>query len=62
MAGGARGERFDLPGAFIFTAGLSALLLSMSHGRWGWTSASVLGLMAVGAALMFALSTWRANG
>lgn len=53
MPGGARGESFDLPGAFTFMGGLSALLLAMSHGQgWGWTSAPVMGLMAVGVALL----------
>ena len=52
-AGSARGERFDLAGAFAFMAGLSALLLAMSHGQsWGWTSGIVFGLLAAGAVLL----------
>jgi len=38
-----RAERFDLPGAILFSAGLAALLLGLNQGdTWGWTSPAVL--------------------
>lgn len=41
------GQRFDLPGAALFLTGLTMLLLGLNKGaEWGWTSASVLGLLA----------------
>jgi len=41
-----RGQRFDLVGAAVFMAGLTALLLGLNKGAdWGWTSAPVLGLL-----------------
>ena len=40
------GQRFDLPGALVFMAGLTALLLGLNMGaEWGWLSAAVLGLL-----------------
>jgi MFS family permease len=39
-------ERFDLPGAALFLAGLIALLLGLNQGyAWGWTSLPLLSLM-----------------
>jgi EmrB/QacA subfamily drug resistance transporter len=39
----ARPERFDLPGALLFAAGLALLLLGLNQGdAWGWTSPAVL--------------------
>jgi len=41
------GKRFDLPGAAVFLAALTLLLLGLNKGAdLGWTSSSVLGLMA----------------
>lgn len=38
-------ERFDLTGALLFMAGLTALLLGLNQGHeWGWTSAPILGM------------------
>jgi EmrB/QacA subfamily drug resistance transporter len=38
-------ERFDVPGALLFMAGLVALLLGLNQGHeWGWTSTPILGL------------------
>ncbi len=49
------GQRFDLPGAAIFLAALTALLLGLNKGAgWGWASPAVLGLLAA-AALLLAL-------
>ncbi|MBN1429951.1 MAG: MFS transporter [Anaerolineae bacterium] len=40
------GERFDLPGAVMFMAGLVVLMLGLNKGaEWGWTSPAVLGLL-----------------
>lgn len=41
------GQRFDLPGAATFLAGLTLLLLGLNRGAdWGWGSPAVLGLLA----------------
>jgi EmrB/QacA subfamily drug resistance transporter len=46
------GKRFDLPGAAVFLGALTLLLLGLNKGAdWGWTSASVLGLL--GGAMLF---------
>ena len=46
------GKRFDLPGAAVFLGALTLLLLGLNKGAdWGWTSASVLGLL--GGAFLF---------
>lgn len=43
----APGERFDIRGAALFTAGLIALLIAMDQGEtWGWTSTLTLTLIA----------------
>jgi EmrB/QacA subfamily drug resistance transporter len=53
-----RSERFDLPGAVTFTAGLIVLLLGLNQGQnWGWFSAPILGLLA-GAILLFGAFIW----
>lgn len=39
-------QPFDLPGAAVFMAGLTLLLLGLNKGAdWGWTSTMVLGLL-----------------
>jgi len=41
------GQRFDLPGAAVFMAALTSLMLGLNKGaEWGWSSAQVLGLLA----------------
>jgi EmrB/QacA subfamily drug resistance transporter len=41
------GRRFDLPGAALFLAGLTALMLGLNKGPgWGWASPAVLGILA----------------
>lgn len=51
-------KRFDLPGAFVFMTGLTALMLGLNKGAdWGWGSTAVLGLLA-GAVLLLALFIW----
>ncbi|CAM5586745.1 MFS transporter [Streptomyces aurantiogriseus] len=53
---GAKGQRFDLPGAIGLGAGLVCLLLAVSKGAdWGWGSATTLGLFA---AAVVALAGW----
>lgn len=45
---GAKGQRFDAPGAVGLAIGLVSLLLAISKGGdWGWTSGTVLGLFAL---------------
>jgi EmrB/QacA subfamily drug resistance transporter len=40
------GQRFDILGAVLFVAGLSALMLGLNKGAdWGWDSPAVLGLL-----------------
>jgi len=47
-------QPFDLPGAAIFLAGLTLLLLGLNKGAdWGWTSVAVLGLIAGSLLLLF---------
>lgn len=47
-------ERFDLPGALLFSAGLVALLLGLNQGgNWGWVSAPILGLLAAAVVLLY---------
>jgi len=49
------GKRFDIPGAILFLAGLTGLLLGLNQGaEWGWSSPAVLGLLA-GAAILLAV-------
>ncbi|HWU06355.1 MAG TPA: MFS transporter [Streptomyces sp.] len=45
---GAKGQRFDAPGAIGLAIGLVSLLLAISKGAdWGWGSGTTLGLFAV---------------
>ncbi|MBI5651770.1 MAG: MFS transporter [Chloroflexi bacterium] len=53
-------ERFDAIGALTFMIALVALLLGLNQGHaWGWTSAPVLGLIAL--AILFAVIFVRAE-
>jgi EmrB/QacA subfamily drug resistance transporter len=48
-----RDERFDVPGALFFMAGLVALLLGLNRGsEWGWSSPAVLALLAAALVLL----------
>lgn len=50
------GQRFDLAGLLLLSAGLPCLLLAISEGaRWGWTSPLTLGAAATGLLLLLAL-------
>jgi EmrB/QacA subfamily drug resistance transporter len=43
-----RAQRFDLPGALVFLAALTALMLGLNQGAvWGWASLPILSLLAV---------------
>ncbi len=49
-----RAQQFDLPGALLFLAGLTALMLGLNMGsEWGWLSLAVLGLLAGALILLF---------
>ncbi|MEU1487256.1 MFS transporter [Streptomyces sp. NPDC005752] len=53
---GAKGQRFDAPGAIGLAIGLVSLLLAISKGAdWGWGSGTTLGLFAVA---VVALGSW----
>jgi EmrB/QacA subfamily drug resistance transporter len=46
-------SRVDFAGAALLSGGLVALLVALTEGEhWGWTSARILGLFAVGALLL----------
>jgi MFS family permease len=48
-----RAARLDVLGAVLLAAGLSTVLLAVSEGSsWGWLSAPVLGLLAIGTVLL----------
>ena len=51
-------DRFDWPGAIIFSAGLVALLMGLNQGQaWGWTSTAVLGCLTA-AVILLAFFIW----
>ncbi|MFB4299153.1 MFS transporter [Actinomadura sp. NTSP31] len=57
---GARGERFDVPGAVGLGIGLVCLLLAVSKGAdWGWGSAATLGLFAAAVVALLAWGAWE---
>ncbi|MFJ1807386.1 MULTISPECIES: MFS transporter [unclassified Streptomyces] len=57
---GAKGQRFDLPGALGLGVGLVSLLLAVSKGAdWGWASATTLGLFAVAAVALVGWGVWE---
>jgi EmrB/QacA subfamily drug resistance transporter len=48
-------SRIDFPGAALLSAGLIAVLVALTEGEdWGWTSARILGLFALGVLLLVA--------
>ncbi|MEU1178161.1 MFS transporter [Streptomyces sp. NPDC005820] len=54
------GGRFDLVGSLGLSAGLVALLLSVSKGAdWGWTSGTTLGLGAAAVVILGAWGWWE---
>ncbi|MFC3572389.1 MFS transporter [Streptomyces yaanensis] len=57
---GAKGQRFDAPGAIGLGAGLVCLLLAVSKGAdWGWGSATTLGLFAAAVVVLAAWGLWE---
>ncbi|MFC8262316.1 MFS transporter [Streptomyces sp. NPDC057291] len=57
---GAKGQRFDLPGALGLGAGLVSLLLAVSKGAdWGWGSATTLGLFATTLVILAGWGMWE---
>ena len=47
------GQRFDIPGAVLFLAGLTSLMLGLNKGAdWGWTSPAVIGLLLLAVILL----------
>ncbi|MCX4766894.1 MFS transporter [Streptomyces sp. NBC_01275] len=57
---GAKGQRFDLPGAIGLGIGLVALLLAVSKGAdWGWASGTTLGLFAVAVVALVGWGVWE---
>ncbi|MFI5874665.1 MFS transporter [Streptomyces sp. NPDC051445] len=57
---GAKGQRFDLPGALGLGVGLVSLLLAVSKGAdWGWASGTTLGLFAVAVVALAGWGVWE---
>ncbi|MEV4673303.1 MFS transporter [Actinomadura sp. NPDC049382] len=57
---GAKGERFDAPGAVGLGIGLVCLLLAVSKGAdWGWTSATTLGLFVAAVVVLLGWGVWE---
>ncbi|WP_326696171.1 MFS transporter [Streptomyces sp. NBC_01754] len=57
---GAKGQRFDYPGAAGLAVGLVSLLLAVSKGaEWGWGSGTTLGLFAVAVVTLPAWGFWE---
>ncbi|MET9559274.1 MFS transporter [Streptomyces tauricus] len=60
VPGGAKGQRFDAPGAIGLGVGLVCLLLAVSKGaEWGWGSATTLGLFAAAVVVLLAWGFWE---
>ncbi|WP_405937117.1 MFS transporter [Streptomyces sp. NBC_00726] len=57
---GAKGQRFDVPGALGLAAGLVCLLLAVSKGAdWGWASTTTVGLFAAAVVILLAWGLWE---
>lgn len=57
---GAKGQRFDAPGAIGLAIGLVSLLLAISKGAdWGWSSGTTLGLLALAVVALLAWGYWE---
>src|SRR6187401_2298885 len=55
-------KTFDLPGAVLVTAGLSALVLAITQGHgWGWSSGRTIGVFAASAALLAGFVWWSSG-
>ncbi|MEV0918032.1 MFS transporter [Streptomyces sp. NPDC049967] len=57
---GAKGQRFDVPGALGLAVGLVCLLLAVSKGaEWGWASTTTVGLFAASVVVLLAWGFWE---
>lgn len=57
---GAKGQRFDAPGAVGLAIGLVSLLLAISKGAdWGWGSGTTLGLLALAVVALLVWGYWE---
>lgn len=57
---GAKGQRFDAPGAIGLAVGLVCLLLAVSKGaEWGWGSVTTLGLFVASVVVLLAWGFWE---
>ncbi|WP_405685597.1 MFS transporter [Streptomyces sp. NBC_00057] len=57
---GAKGQRFDAPGALGLGIGLVCLLLAVSKGaEWGWTSVTTLSLFIAAVVVLLAWGAWE---
>ncbi|MFF2211138.1 MFS transporter [Streptomyces antibioticus] len=57
---GAKGQRFDLPGAIGLGVGLVCLLLAVSKGAdWGWASGTTLGLFGAAVVVLAGWGAWE---
>ncbi|WUS97403.1 MFS transporter [Streptomyces sp. NBC_00708] len=57
---GAKGQRFDVPGALGLAVGLVCLLLAVSKGAdWGWASTTTIGLFAAAVVVLLAWGVWE---
>ncbi|MFC4505055.1 MULTISPECIES: MFS transporter [Streptomyces] len=57
---GAKGQRFDLPGAIGLGVGLVCLLLAVSKGAdWGWASGTTLGLFTAALVALIGWGFWE---
>ncbi|WP_405898175.1 MFS transporter [Streptomyces sp. NBC_00727] len=57
---GAKGQRFDVPGALGLAVGLVCLLLAVSKGAdWGWASATTIGLFVAAVVVLLAWGVWE---
>ncbi|MER6234866.1 MULTISPECIES: MFS transporter [Streptomyces] len=57
---GARGQRFDVPGALGLAVGLVCLLLAISKGaEWGWASTTTIGLFTASVVALLVWGFWE---
>lgn len=57
---GAKGQRFDVPGALGLAVGLVCLLLAVSKGaEWGWASSTTVGLFAASVVVLIGWGFWE---
>ncbi|MGW0667692.1 MFS transporter [Streptomyces sp. NPDC002746] len=57
---GAKGQRFDVPGALGLAVGLVCLLLAVSKGaEWGWASTTTVGLFVASVVVLLAWGFWE---